>query len=443
MEILMVGYAKQDITPAYGCYLQGNPKTRIAQETADPLHVRCVVFEQTERLVMLYFDLVAIRQDVAEEIREYVALRAGCDRKNVFVSATHTHTGPNMQAAAFPIDMEYRASLKVIAAQAAIVAMNDRKPAKMFFAKDKLPGLSFVRRYLMKDGSSRTNPGRHNPDIVRPMSDADDDIQLLKITREGGGDIALVNFQCHPDVVKNSMEVPAFSADYPGMVCNTLEGAIPGLNCMYCNGTAGDLNHVDVNCPEWDKNAGMEHGLHMGRTIAGKILSIYTKARPIESGPVKTAERVVEIPQKRPTQEELAAAQVIKTAYDAGEYEKIPAKQGTMEFITAIYEARMLLGVAKGTGIATMRVTAFSIGDFSVVGLPGEPFCQIGMDIKNASPYKVQFALGLTNGSQGYFPSEEAFSVYGYEARTSSFQPCVAKILTDTSVELLHELKES
>ena len=443
MDTLRVGFSKSDITPTFGCYLQGNPKVRIAQETADPLHVRCVVFENQEMLVMLYFDLVGMRQELTEEIRTYVSSHLGCEKKNVFVSATHTHTGPNMHAGAFPIDKEYQDRLKYIALQTAICAKNDLKEAQLHFAKDKLPGLSFVRRYLMKDGSCRTNPGRHNPDIVRPMSDADDDIQLLKITRQGGGDIALVNFQCHPDVVKNSMVVPAFSADYPGMVCKILESAIPGLSCMYCNGTAGDLNHVDVNCPKWDENGGMEHGLHMGRSIAGKILSMYTKARPIESGAVVAMEQVVEIPQKRPTPEQLEAAKEIVDAYYVkNQPEKVPAKQGTMEFITAIYEAAMLVNVAKGSGSTTMRVTAFRIGDFALAGLPGEPFCQIGMDIKAATPYKAQFVLGLTNGCQGYFPSSEAFSVNGYEARTSSFQPCVADILTNTAVSLLKEMNQ-
>jgi len=69
------------------------------------------------------------------------------------------------------------------------------------------------------------------------------------------------------------------------------------------------------------------------------------------------------------------------------------AKKGTMEFITAIYEAYMLIKVSKDPDYTTMRVSAFRIGDFSLAGLPGEPFCQIGMDIKAASPYKAQFAL--------------------------------------------------
>ena len=58
----------------------------------------------------------------------------------------------------------------------------------------------------------RTNPGRRNPDIVKPAAEADETLQLLRIVREKG-DILLVGFQVHPDV-RRGMEV---SADYPGV----------------------------------------------------------------------------------------------------------------------------------------------------------------------------------------------------------------------------------
>ena len=442
MSELRVGFGMQDITPALGCYLQGNPKVRIAQSVHDPLYVRCVIFENQGIAVLLYFDLIGIRQELAEDIRAYTALQLGCDRKDVFVCATHTHTGPNMHAVAFPTDETYKQRLPQLAAQAAIIAKNDLHLAQLHFAQDTLPGITFVRRYLMKDGTCRTNPGRRNPDIVRPMSPADEGIQLLKITRKDAGDIALINFQCHPDVVKSDMEIPAISADYPGMVCSVLESAIPGLSCMYCNGTAGDLNSADVHCPEWDRNTGIEHALHMARNIAGKILSLYTKARPLDGSIVKTSEQLVELPRKKATSEQIARSQKIVDAYAANQLDIIPGKPGTMEFITSLYEARMYLGSGRDGIPAQVRVSAFRIGDFAAAGLPGEPFCQIGMDIKNTSPFPAQFTLGLTNGCQGYFPSEEAFGVNGYEARTSSFMPCVAQRLTDAAIQLLQELKE-
>jgi hypothetical protein len=160
--------------------------------------------------------------------------------------------------------------LKYFATAAAEGAIADLKESTFSVARSELPGITFIRRYHMKGGIVRNNPGRHNPDIIGPVSPADETIQLLKIQREGAGDIAIVNFQVHPDTRGGKL----ISADYPAVVCNTLEGALPGTSCFYMNGTAGDLNHIDVNCPEWDKKAGPEQVLHMGRTIAGKILSI-------------------------------------------------------------------------------------------------------------------------------------------------------------------------
>ena len=431
MDDLRVGFGKCEITPALGCYLQGHNKVRIAQSVADPLHVRCVVFENNSMAALLYFDLIGIKQELAEEIREYVAQSIGCQRKDVFVSCTHTHYGPNMHAA-YPKDEAYKKSLMYNAAQAARNAKNDLHGAKFLFAKDELPGITFVRRYEMKDGTFRTNPGRRNPDILRPASKADEAIQLLRIVREGAGDILLVGFQCHADVCKEIDGKFAISADYPGMVCDTLEKALPGVQCMYCNGAAGDLNHVDVNCPEWDENSGYDHAKHMGRTIAGKVLSMYTKARPVQSGSVRTAEKVISIPVIKPTEEQLERSRQILALAEKNGRETVKT--------TDLYEARTLCGASKLNGSYEVRVTAMSVGGFAVAGIPGEPFCKIGMDIREASPFEAQFVFGLTNGCEGYLPTREAFGVSGYESRTSKFLPGVGEIMAETGAELVKAL---
>ena len=427
MENLRVGFGKCEITPALGCYLQGHNKVRIAESVADPLNVRCVVFENNGMAVLLYFDLIGIKQELAEEIREYVSQSVGCERKDVFVSCTHTHYGPNMHAA-YPKDEAYKKSLMYNAAQAARVAKNDLHVAKMYFAKDELAGITFVRRYEMKDGTLRTNPGRRNPDILRPASKADETIQLLRIVREGAGDILLVGFQCHADVSKEIDGKFAITADYPGMVCDTLEKALPGVQCMYCNGAAGDLNHVDVNCPEWDANTGYDHAKHMGLTIAGKVLSMYIKAREIPAGSIQTAEKIVEIPVIKPTEEQLIRSRQILDYAEKNGRESLKT--------TDLYEARTLCSAAKLDGNYKARVTAMSVGSFAVVGIPGEPFCAIGMNIREASPFKAQFVFGLTNGCEGYLPVRDAFGVSGYEARTSKFLPGVGELMTEAGIAL-------
>jgi len=124
--------------------------------------------------------------------------------------------------------------------------------------------------------------------------------------------------------------------------------------------------------------------------------------------------------------------------YKSGEHDKIPHKG--MEFITAVYEAQKTLTLAKAGGKKSVWVSAASIGEVAFAGIPGEGFCEIGQQIRSNSPFAAQFTLGLTNGSEGYFPMKDAFEVNGYESRTSSFQPRVGEALAAASDALIREL---
>lgn len=437
MEQLRVGFAKSDMTPGIGCFLQGQSMPRYAEIVGDPLYIRSVVFENEGLAVLLYFDLCAMREPVGAQIREETAKCLGCSPEDVFVACTHTHTGPNVSNAAGVYDEAYVERLCQLAVHTALLAKNDLHPAQMLFAKDTLPGLSFVRRYYMKDGTVQTNPTIRDPNIDRPASEADESIQLLRIVREGAREIALVNFQCHADVIKTVGGKMAISADFPAEVCRTLEDALPGLDCIYCNGPCGDLNQTDrKNLPEGASRWGRRYCQHMGRTIAGKILSMYTYAQPLEAGPVRCAQRRIEIPVKKPTAEDIARSQQIVD--NAQQY-----RTGEMKDTTTLYEAYMYLGLAKYPDDPKTQVSVFRVGQFALAGIPGEPFCEVGKRIRAQSPYELQFALCLTNGAEGYFPMMDAFSVNGYESRTTRFQPGVGELMADTAVALLQELADT
>jgi len=435
------GYFKKEITPPVGCYLSGNANIRISEGVADPLFIRAVAFEEDGLAVLLCFDLIGMIQEEALKIREFVAQQLGCDSKQIFLTCTHTHTAPNIHSRFYPKTEYLMTSLKDLATAAAQGAVADLKEAELFFARDQLPGISFNRRYLMKDGTAKTNPGRRNPNIVGPLTPPDETIQLLKILRPGADDIALVNFQVHPDV-RGSKEGILISADYPAVVCNTLEGALPGTKCIYFNGTSGDLNHVDVNCPEWDRNGGPEHVLHMGRSIAGKILSMYTKARPVATGPVRTAQIDVPVPMRQSSPEELAEAREHMRLYLAGEKDKIVLPEN-VSFTVHIYEMLGIIVGADSGEIMDMPVTGVSFGDVSFVGFPGEAFCEIGRQVRETSPYKAQFLMGLTHGYPDYFPMKDAFAVDGYEKRSSPFQCGVGELMAEAGKALVKELYDA
>jgi hypothetical protein len=82
-----------------------------------------------------------------------------------------------------PLELEYQKTLIHKAADAVRMALDDLKPARMGFGIGQAPNIAFVRRYRMKDGSVKTNPGVNNPDIVGPIGDVDERVNVVRFDR--------------------------------------------------------------------------------------------------------------------------------------------------------------------------------------------------------------------------------------------------------------------
>lgn len=432
------GFFKKDITPPIGLYMSGKAVSRIAQGVEDPLYVRALTFEEGKRAIVMVFDFAGMRQELCETIRLYVAEKMGMDQSDILIACTHTHTGPVLLTDLDPADEAYVAALPTYALSAAQGAVADLKEAAMLGAQDILENVTFVRRYRMRDGTVRTNPGRNNPDILEPVSPADESIRLVRFVREGADEILMVNFQVHPDV----MNTTGYSADYPGIVCKTLEQALPGTKCIYFNGTAGDLNHIDIHCPAWDPNTGPVQAQYMGLSIAGKALGMYTKARPIAAGPVRTMQLPVTIHLRAPEPERVPESMEIVRLHEAGMDDRLPYTG--MELVTAYFEARQIIERSQPDYRTekTVVVSGLAVGRLCVVGIPGEPFCDVGRRLREDSPFTMQLTLGICNGYEGYFPTADAFAVNGYESRTSRFAPGIGEAMLeagDTVIKALYE----
>ena len=169
-------------------------------------------------------------------------------------------------------------------------------PAKIAIARTECKDISFIRRYRMKDGSVRTNPGLTNPDVDHPLGTPDESLQLIRFKRTGAPDIAIVNFGTHPDTVGGTK----YSADWPGVVRKTFEGGIGGgVKCLFLNGAQGDVNH-HKRFPSparkalyKDKNKSDTQALsfanYMGHAVAGAAMSIWDICEDVPAGAVRGA----------------------------------------------------------------------------------------------------------------------------------------------------------
>ena len=440
--MLQAGFSRIDITPPLGLYMYGYYSERRADGMLDPLTASCIALRDGEghTALMLSFDLVGIEQKVADGARRQIAARTGVPEDAIFMACTHTHTGPCTSSKMYPHSPVYMGWLFGRAAGAAAAALEDLAPAELLGAEGRAPGIAFIRRYRMKDGSIRTNPGWKCPDVRCPIGTPDETLRLLRIVREGRPEIDLVNFQVHPDVIGGTK----WSADFPGFVRRTLEGALPGVRAVYLGGTHGDTNHIDISRSAEDPDAaafpveGYAHARYMGQVIAAGALAVYGTAQPLTGdGRVACAVRDLETPANRPGAAELARAREIAALHEAGHDDRIP--ETGMGVTTLVAEAYRMIRLAQ-TDVLRLHMTSLAVGNAAFAGFPGEPFTEIGRSVREASPYPFTMACCLVNGMEGYLPTYAAFAEGGYEARSSSFTPGVGEELMAGQLRLLREL---
>lgn len=154
-------------------------------------------------MVLCRDDMIRFRNQKMEEFIREICDRTGLQEAAVFIHVTHTHTsGPFFEPDTKDEKiLHYRRVLRYKLADAAEMALQDLKPAKMATAHGEAPGIAFIRRYVMKDGSIKTNPGVNNPEIDHPVGETDNEVTMLRFDREDAETLVLVNFGCHPDTI--------------------------------------------------------------------------------------------------------------------------------------------------------------------------------------------------------------------------------------------------
>lgn len=444
------GFCKVNINPEMGAYLSGdNTVTRVVDSIHDSLFARAVTFNNGKTIaVIITLDSMGTVMRVIDRMRDTISKATGIDPLNIIINESHTHTACTIGDSVFPVSAEYEDELCQKLADITKKAIETEEESTFTWADSELATpISFVRRFRMKDGSIRTNPGWRNPDIDHPLGEADNTLRLLTIKRQSD-QIMLVNFQVHADVVRCGLARPEkvetfVSADFPGYMVKALEGALENTHAMFVSGTAGNLNHINVNSPEWDLNDGLEQAEYMGNVLAGTVLQICTKARPINAeGDIQGLETNYQIPLKRLTEEQLEKARYYVDSYNQGKYENFPFPKGDMGFITLYYESDYNLKLHEsGLTEKPCRVSVLKVGDFVLGGVAGEAFCEVGKAFRENSPSDYTFSLGICNGRIGYLPVKQAFDEGGYETRSSWFAPGVAELAIDNVSDLYKKLK--
>ena len=408
--MLHVGFATACITPAMGKEIPGLFHQRLAEGTHDDLYARASVIDDGRTCVaFVQTDMIKVPEHVVAGARKGAHRLCGIPGKNCFIAATHTHSGgPIFGGFSSMPDADYEKLVIARVATAIADAHRQRRPAVAGTGSALAEGVAFNRRFIMKDGSQTTHPGKMNPDIVEPAGPEDPTVTVVGFREPGQEDPfgCVVTFACHGTHMNGEL----FSADYPYWVVETLRAVYgPDFGVVFLNGACGDVTQVDNQSPR-PGEMGPYWCERTGRTVGAGAVQALARMDYFRKASVDSQSTTVqaEIRDSGPAAVKAAKALLAK-------------KKMTHKDVETIYanETLQVARLRKENPKRKLELQGVRVADAFFWGVPGEFFQSFAMEVRDDSPFRHTCCVELANGYNGYICTKAAFAGGGYEIRTA------------------------
>ena len=455
-EKILVGYSRVDITPEQYTNLGGNglDAKRMCNKVLSRIYGTCVAMTDDRGETVLYcpVDTLHTRNPVGLELREAISQATGVPVSHIMTAASHSHSGPSVSCPNLDTVVLWRQFLKERMVKCALEAMADRKEAEIFVGQRQVPHMTFVRHYHMNDGTvAGPNSGSFASGVKAHLTDADEQLQVIRFTRQEARDVVLVNWQCHA-TISGGIDGYGLCGDYIFHMRNHLEG-LTGTYFAFFQGAAGNLvptGRIKGENLEFLNSEGKEVSIgkdpsRYGRAMAEHVVAcLQENMQPAEGGPVRATAMVFEGEIDHSDDHLAAAAEAALAEYHKWPYdERFKAAKQTL--IPAGFNSHLHAGGiitrSKLGKTASMELWALAVGDVGFICAPYEMFCSSGMYIKEHSPFALTFVVSCSNDYKAYMADDTAFNYDIYEVNTRRYGRGTAEKLAENFVEMLKELR--
>lgn len=430
---MQAGFGEVVITPPMGTGMAGYFAERLAEGIKDDLHSRALVVSQGDtHVAVAVTDLIAMLPEDIQAVKQQVQARVGIPESHVLIAASHTHTGPVVhRRPGFRRDEEYMKTWARLTAGAIEIAFRDRVEVTLGVGRGSLPGVSFNRRFFMKNGYAHTNPGTGNPDIVKPAGPVDTDVTVLRFDGPDGVPVGvLAHFGCHCDTVGGKL----FSADWVGVAAEKIrcamqpKGSARPFGVVVVNGASGDINQFNVSDPGRPRRwPGYTEEIGLG--LAGETVRVAVSLSPEACDHVGAASTEVAL-------ERMPLAEFLEKSHQALNDPKV----GRMERRVAEVNPEWAEYHGSQPDSFMQEVICLRIGPALITSGPGEMFTQLGIDFKEAFPNTFGMVANLSNGYLGYVPTAKAYEEGGYEPRSTRLCPGTGEAIIEAGIALGKQL---
>ena len=443
--VFRAGAAIADITPPLGELVVGGFVPFPANEIHDPLHARCLVLDDGKnRVAIVICDNLGITRSVYDEARAVISKDSKIPPDQILMAATHTHSATRAH------EPKYRP--KVVAGIAAAVnnAIQNLTPAKIGWGGVDESSEVFNRRWHVSNpelarnpfggvDTVRMNPPRANAALLKPAGPIDPEVSFLSVqTRDGHPLALLANYSLHYVGGVNKGDV---SADYFAIFSQQIQKLLgadsvtPPFVGMMSNGTSGDINNINFRDGNGRRYERYEKMTEVANKVAERVNGANSQLEFHEHIKVGSITQELTLTMRKPTPEIKAwFRQVMEKPENA---EKFHRYERT-------YAARVQK-LDQGPNEITVPLQVLRIGDLAIAAIPFETFAEIGLTIKDKSPFADTFTIALANDSRGYLPTPRQHKLGGYETwmGTNRVQLDASELITKTILEMMKQLHEN
>jgi len=436
-KVFKAGAATSNITPPLGESIVGGFKPFPAENVHDELHARCLVLDNGEtKVAFVICDSLGITEDLYQAVRKFIKSETDLPPENIMLAATHTHSATRASSP------KYHEFLSRRIADCVRRALENRQPAKIGWGGIDEPSEVFNRRWFTTNpefcknpfggvDTVRMNPPRGNAALVKPAGPIDPEISFISVQSLEGQPLALLaNYSLH---YVGGVKKGEISADYFGIFSEKI-GSLIGADSdqqpfigMLSNGTSGDINNINFTKSS-KRMKSYEKMTQVADLVAKRVAEAYKTVKYETWVPLGAASSELTLTIRKPDATMQAYfKKVLAMPEDAPQHHRYERNYASRV-------QRLLEGPDK----MTVMLQAIRIGDLCVAAIPFETFCEIGLELKDKTPFKDAFTIEIANGYNGYLPTPAQHELGGYETWMGTNR--VQKDASDKIVAILLEL---
>lgn len=400
-NILSAGTAKVNITPAVPIPMSGyRSRNKPFEGIHDSIYARAIVFSDREnKAVIISAEVIGFSNSFCEETSSLIEQKLGIPQENILLSVVHNHSGPVTRVYTDDVSPEviaYANELKQKLVELVFEADRNLQAVSLGAGKGECR-MNINRR--AEDGNGNIQLGRN------PYGPCDHEVGIVRIDDVEGNIMSLLlNWPCHAVVMGPRNHF--ISGDWPGATSRYIEDSLENSAIApILIGASGDINpiygphidFVDVKSYAYALEA-------IGYDLGKEAIRVSRDIQTFSTGTIKAIQKNIYLPGKADE-----ANRLHHQEYEPGNNVEV-------------------------------RLSAIKIGNVIFAGVNGEVFNQIGVKLKNLSPYSNTFFLTHCNGSCGYLVSDEAISKGGYEVSSTSAQSGAESGIIEGFLQMINEL---